>query len=197
MGRGLAKIPRFDLRGEKLQRAKAEALAALTVQQRRFVEEYPVDLNTSQAAIRAKFAPKTAGQAGSRLMARPEVQRAIGLLLAEQAELAGITVHRVVTQLWRNHCRAIKGTPIYSKQPEPIYAPEPDETGERQITGWKPIIVGWKPDITASNQALIALGDYLQIFKKQVDVTTGGDKLPGAAPAEKVVMIIGGVEVEF
>ena len=37
---------------------------ALTAKQKRFVEEYLIDLNATQAAIRAGYSPKTAEQIG-------------------------------------------------------------------------------------------------------------------------------------
>ncbi len=41
---------------------------ALTPKQRRFVEEYLVDLNATQAAIRARYSERTAQEQGSRLL---------------------------------------------------------------------------------------------------------------------------------
>ena len=40
---------------------------ALTDKQKRFCEEYLIDLNATQAAIRAGYSPKTAEQTASRL----------------------------------------------------------------------------------------------------------------------------------
>lgn len=41
----------------------------LTNRQKRFVEEYLIDLNARQAAIRAGYSPKTAQEQASRLLA--------------------------------------------------------------------------------------------------------------------------------
>ena len=49
----------------------------LTPKQHRFVTEYLVDLNASQAALRAGYSPRTAPQQGSRLLKNVEVQAAI------------------------------------------------------------------------------------------------------------------------
>ena len=43
----------------------------LTAKQARFVEEYLVDLNGTQAAIRAGYSPKTAAATASRLLRKP------------------------------------------------------------------------------------------------------------------------------
>lgn len=49
----------------------------LTPIQRRFVEEYAIDLNGAQAAIRAGYSPKTARSIASENLTRPGVRAAI------------------------------------------------------------------------------------------------------------------------
>jgi phage terminase small subunit len=51
--------------------------APLTDKQQRFVEEYLIDLNATQAAIRAGYSAKTAEQQGSRLLRNVQVQQAV------------------------------------------------------------------------------------------------------------------------
>jgi len=50
---------------------------AITPKQQRFVDEYLVDLNATQAAIRAGYSAKTAEQQGPRLLGNVGVQAAI------------------------------------------------------------------------------------------------------------------------
>ena len=50
---------------------------ALTDKQKRFCEEYLIDLNATQAAIRAGYSPKTAEQTASRLLRNVNVQEYI------------------------------------------------------------------------------------------------------------------------
>ena len=52
-------------------------MARLTPKQRRFVEEYLVDLNATQAAIRAGYSKKTAEVQGCRLLSNVKVARKI------------------------------------------------------------------------------------------------------------------------
>ncbi len=47
---------------------------ALNDKQRRFVGEYLIDLNATQAAIRAGYSEKTAGQQAFDLLKKPEIQ---------------------------------------------------------------------------------------------------------------------------
>lgn len=67
--------------------------------QARFVEEYLLDLNAKQAAIRAGYSPKTAVVQGSRLLTNANVAAAIAAGKAERAERVGISADRVLTEL--------------------------------------------------------------------------------------------------
>ena len=51
--------------------------ALVTPKQERFVAEYLIDLNATQAAIRAGYSPETAKQQGSRLLTIADVKRAV------------------------------------------------------------------------------------------------------------------------
>jgi phage terminase small subunit len=48
-----------------------------TSKQRRFVDEYLIDLNATQAAIRAGYCTKTAAQQAARLLRNVKIQQAI------------------------------------------------------------------------------------------------------------------------
>ena len=59
----------------------------LTPKQERFVDEYMIDLNATQAAIRAGYHPKMAAQ----LIAKPSIQKAIEEAKKAQAKRIKIT----------------------------------------------------------------------------------------------------------
>src|SRR4051812_27986220 len=73
----------------------------LTPKQQRFVEEYLIDLNATQAAIRSGYSPKTACEQGSRLLANVKVQSAIAEGRKKLAEKAGISTERVLKEYGR------------------------------------------------------------------------------------------------
>lgn len=50
---------------------------ALTDKQQRFVEEYVVDFNATQAAVRAGYSEKTARQVGSENLSKPYIAEAV------------------------------------------------------------------------------------------------------------------------
>lgn len=72
---------------------------SLTPKQRRFVEEYLVDLNATAAALRAGYSAKTAAQVGYQLLQKPAVQEAIQTATEDRAKRTGVTQDRVVAEL--------------------------------------------------------------------------------------------------
>ena len=71
----------------------------MTDKQDRFCEEYMIDLNATQAAIRAGYSPKTAREQAPRLLANVSIQNRIAQLQAEQSRRTGVSADRVVREL--------------------------------------------------------------------------------------------------
>lgn len=76
-------------------------MAKLTAKQQRFVEEYLVDLNATQAAIRAGYSPKTAYSIGSELLNKPEIRACIDKRMAELSKRTGVNQERIIRELAR------------------------------------------------------------------------------------------------
>lgn len=74
-------------------------MAKLTEKQQRFVEEYLIDLNATQAAIRAGYSAKTANEQAARLLANVSIQQAISEKMAERSRRTGVNQDRVVLEL--------------------------------------------------------------------------------------------------
>ena len=72
---------------------------ALTPKQQRFVEEYLVDLNATQAAIRAGYSKKTAAVAGHENLRKPKIAAAVSEQQAARSERTEITSDWVLTRL--------------------------------------------------------------------------------------------------
>lgn len=71
----------------------------MTKKQKRFCEEYLIDLNATQAAIRAGYSPDTAGAIGAENLTKPEIQRAVARAMAERSRRTGVNAERVVLEL--------------------------------------------------------------------------------------------------
>lgn len=76
-------------------------VVAVTDKQERFCEEYMIDLNATQAAIRAGYSPKTANEQAARLLVNVSVQDRLAQLQAEQSRRTGVSADRVVRELAR------------------------------------------------------------------------------------------------
>lgn len=72
-------------------------MAKLTHKQQRFIEEYVIDGNATQAAIRAGYSENTAYSIGEENLKKPEIKEMIEKLQHEQSEKAGITAEYVLS----------------------------------------------------------------------------------------------------
>ncbi len=72
----------------------------LTLKQLRFVEEYMIDLNGTQAAIRAGYSAKTANEQAAQLLAKLSIQAAISEEREKQQARTEITADRVLREAW-------------------------------------------------------------------------------------------------
>lgn len=71
----------------------------MTPKQARFVAEYLIDLNATQAAIRAGYSKRTANEQGSRLLTNVSVKAAIAQAQEKRARRTEITQDRVLEEL--------------------------------------------------------------------------------------------------
>ena len=72
---------------------------SLTDKQRKFVDEYLIDLNATQAAIRAGYSMKTAHSIGQENLKKPEIQRRLEQRQKSREKRTEITQDRVLTEL--------------------------------------------------------------------------------------------------
>jgi phage terminase small subunit len=71
----------------------------LTPKQERFIAEYLIDLNATQAAIRAGYSEKTARSIGAENLAKPDIQAALQEAMRARAERTDVTADMVVREL--------------------------------------------------------------------------------------------------
>lgn len=71
----------------------------MTRKQERFVEEYLVDLNATQAAIRAGYSPASAGTVAGENMRKPQIRACIDTAMAELSKRTGVNQDRVIREL--------------------------------------------------------------------------------------------------
>jgi phage terminase small subunit len=70
----------------------------LTAKQLRFIEEYQVDLNATQAAIRSGYSRRRAGEIGYQLLQKTTIQQAIAVKRKELSQQLGLTSEQIVRE---------------------------------------------------------------------------------------------------
>jgi phage terminase small subunit len=131
---------------------------ALTPKQQRFCEEYIVDLNATQAAIRAGYSKKTAGSQGHDLLKKPAIQELVGKMRADQSEATGITAKSVLERLNAVANRCMDAEPVYSKSGQPLVV----------VTEDGDVAPVWSFQASGANRALELLGKNLGLFGDKV-----------------------------
>lgn len=79
----------------------------------RFCAEYAIDLNATQAAIRAGFSPKSAQAQSSQLLADPRVQAEVGVIKRKANEKSELNIATVLEQI--HSCLTREGTDFIDK----------------------------------------------------------------------------------
>lgn len=74
-------------------------MAKLTPKQQKFINEYMIDLNATQAAIRAGYSQKNAGKIGPELLGKTRIAQAVAAKQQKLAEKTEVTAERIVQEL--------------------------------------------------------------------------------------------------
>ena len=144
----------------------------MTKKQKRFVEEYLIDLNATQAAIRAGYSPDTAGSIGAENLKKPEIKSRIDKAMAERSKRTGINQDRVLQELARIGFAKI--TDVVDPDTAKI---RPDASDDDlaciQSIKIKPNEFGTEREVKLYDKksALVDLGKHLGLFKDKLELT--------------------------
>ena len=144
----------------------------MTKKQKRFVEEYLIDLNATQAAIRAGYSPHTAKDIGCENLAKPNIAAAISQAMAERSRRTGINQDRVLQELARIGFAKI--TDVVDPDTAKI---RPDASDDDlaciQSIKIKPNEFGTEREVKLYDKkaALVDLGKHLGLFKDKVELS--------------------------
>ena len=143
----------------------------MTKKQKRFVEEYLIDLNATQAAIRAGYSPGTAQQIGSENLSKLVISNAIAKAMADRSKRTGINQDRVLQELARIGFAKI----TYIIDPETAKIKEDaseDDLACIQSVKIKPNEFGTEREVKLYDKksALVDLGKHLGLFKDKLDI---------------------------
>lgn len=146
----------------------------MTKKQKRFIEEYLIDLNATQAAIRAGYSPKTAKDIGCENLAKPNISDAIDKAMAERSRRTGINQDRILLELARIGFAKI--TDVVDPDTGKILPDaSDDDLACIQSIKIKPNEFGTEREVKLYDKksALVDLGKHLGLFKDKVEL--GGD----------------------
>ena len=167
----------------------------LTVKQIRFCQEYIVDLNGTQAAIRAGYSENSAQQISSELLLKPVIQAYIQELLDDRATRTQATADKVISEIF--HLVSFDPAEIYDEEGrfksihsipknirKAIASIETEEEFKRPLDGSFKVKCGYirKIKFWDKNKAIELLGKHLVLFTDKHEVT-GADGAPLPAPA--------------
>lgn len=172
-------------------------MAKLTKKQQRFVDEYLIDLNATQAAIRAGYSVKTAQEQGSQNLSKLMVQQAIEEQMTERSKRTEITQDKVLRELAAiafakatDYASVIEKQAVYTTD-EGVRIPLHDENGnavmiqdvqlvltdtlndvqKSALAGIKHGKYGIEVTMCSKEKALELLGRHLGMFKDKVELS--------------------------
>lgn len=144
----------------------------MTKKQKLFVEEYLIDLNATQASIRAGYSPETAGSIGSENLKKPEIRARIDKAMAERSKRTGISQDRVLLELAKIGFANIKDV-VDPKTAEVLPNAKEEDLACIQSIKVKPGEFGTEREVKMYDKkgALVDIGRHLGMFKDKVEVS--------------------------
>lgn len=178
---------------------------ALTNKQRRFVDEYLIDLNATQAAIRAGYSSKTARQIGEQNLSKLDIAKAVQAAQAARSERTEITQDMVLRELAKIGFADIRkvmrwGNTTIRAEPgqdgEVVMVPyhglalmdssEIDDSTAAAISEVSQGKEGLKVKMHDKKGALVDIGRHLGMFTDKTEIT-GKDGAPLTAPVINIM----------
>lgn len=167
---------------------------ALTPKQQRFCDEYLIDLNATQAAIRAGYSEKTAYRTGADNLRKPQIEEYIAKRQKELSRSTEITQERVIKELAliafsnnADYAHVIEkkmkaevdgalvdvldedGKPVMYRTVEPVLTEELTEEQKRALAVIKKGRDGLEVKSCDKVKALELLGKHLGIFTDKIE----------------------------
>ena len=150
----------------------------MTDKQKRFCEEYLVDLNATQAAIRAGYKPDNAGSIGSENLQKPEIRARVDQMLADRSVRTGVNADRVIRELAK--VAFVKATDVINVD-EATVKNSASEDDKACIQSVKVKVVNGdfssierEIKLCDKVRALELLGKHLGIFEDNINVDVNG-----------------------
>jgi phage terminase small subunit len=136
----------------------------MTPKQQRFVDEYLVDGNATQAAIRAGYSQDCAAEIGYENLRKPQIAEAVKRGSSEVQERTQITQEWVLLRLADNVERCRQARPVTDKKGNQIFL----ETDDGEM------VPAYTFNANGANKALELLAKHLGMFIERHAITVSG-----------------------
>ena len=146
-------------------------VAALTAKQQRFCDEYLIDLNATQAAIRAGYSKKTARVIGQENLTKPAIRDYIEKRMAEKEKALIADQDEVMKYLTSVMRRELTESVVVTLVEEKSTY-EPDDEGKMRkqtVKSEKPEIVEIPARLADANKAAELLGKAYALFTDKME----------------------------
>ena len=150
----------------------------LTDKQQKFIDEYLIDLNATQAAIRAGYSEKTANRIATENLSKPVIQKAIEKAMEDRKKRTEVTQDMVINEL-----KAIafsNATSFVNIKNGVVLIDDTmnlDENIKKTIVGIKEGKNGIEIKMADKMQALEMLGRHLGMFKEKIELTNNTSEI--------------------
>lgn len=135
----------------------------LNPKQSRFVQEYLVDLNATQAAIRAGYSDKTAKAIGHENLTKPNIAAAVAAAQEAVAERLEITQDWVLRTLKTVTERCMQVSPVLDRKGNPVLVENAD--GDT--------VPAFVFNAMGATKATELLGKHIGMFKDKIELSGG------------------------
>jgi phage terminase small subunit len=172
-------------------------MTKLAAKQKRFVDEYLIDLNATQAAIRAGYSQKTAKSIGQENLTKPDIAAAIEIRMKEREKRTEITSDMVLTELAK--IGFFDPRKLFHDDGKPKMITELDDNTASVISGLDVmeefegygkdrVFVGYtkKYKLADKRAALVDIGKHLGMFVDRSEVKHAGAIAHNFQPAPKL-----------
>jgi len=147
--------------------AKKQPRTTPTPKETRFIEEYLIDQNGTQAAIRAKFSEKSARTIACDLLIKPYIKELIKAAVEKQTIRTQITADKVLLTIQNTIDRCNQVSPVIDSRGEAVLCETPN--GD--------MVPAFTFDPKAVLKGCELLGKHLKLFTEKVELS-GAIKYP-------------------
>ena len=128
-------------------------MSKLNDKQETFCQEYVIDINATQAAIRAGYSEKTANRIASQLLSKLDIQERIAELKQERSKRTQIDADWVLMAAKKIYDRCMQEEPILDREGKPVIVTD----------GNSELVAAYRFDSSGANKALETIGKHVNV----------------------------------